>query len=153
MILKKIKEKIMTLLKTYEAKDFVPRSFADIVGPLFKENLANTESVKFLPAADVLETEKDYQIVVLIPGMKKEDIKIGFREGWLTIEGERKFEKDEKVKKYHFIETRYGSFKRNFYLPDNINHEGIEAKYEDGILKVIVPKDEKKILQSHIVVK
>jgi HSP20 family protein len=144
----------MTLIKNHEAKDFVPGSFADIIGNLFDDTLTHaSKPVKFFPGADVLETEKYYEILLLIPGIKKEDIKIDFREGQLTIEGERKFLKDEKVKKYHFIESQYGFFTRAFYLPDNINHERIEAKYVDGVLKVNIPKDEKKIIQSTIEVK
>ena len=144
----------MTLVKNnHEVKDFMPKSFTDIIDNFFNESLGTaSDVVKFLPRVDILEGEKSYEINLAMPGVKKEEIKIDFQEGKLTVSGERKFEK-EPSKKYHTVETQYGSFKRAFHIPDNVNHEGIEAAYADGILKILIPKDEKKITKASIPVK
>jgi HSP20 family protein len=143
----------MTLVKNnHEAKEFIPRTFSDIIDNFFNET--SSKVVKFLPSVDVVEDEKTYEIHVAIPGIKKEEIKIEFQEGKLSISGERKFEKHENNgKKYHTVETQYGAFKRSFYLPDNIDFEKINAEYIDGILKITVPKDQKKITKTTIEVK
>lgn len=143
----------MTLVtNNHQTKEFIPRTFSDIIDNFFNET--NSKVVKFLPSVDVVEDEKNYEIQVAIPGIKKEEIKIEFQEGRLSISGERKFEKHENSgKKYHTVETQYGAFKRSFYLPDNIDFEKISAEYTDGILKITVPKDQKKIARTTIEVK
>lgn len=144
----------MTLVKNnHDVKEFIPRTFSDIIDNFFNDTVGSGKIVKFLPGVDVAEGEKNYEIHVAIPGMKKEEIKIEFQEGKLTISGERKLEKEESGKKYHTIETQYGAFQRSFYLPDNVYVEGIEASYTDGILKVNIPKDERKIAKATIQVK
>ena len=95
------------------------------------------------PAVDVQETEKEYLVKADLPEMKKEDVKVGLRDGVLTIEGERKREKEEKDKKYHRIELTYGSFIRNFTLPEGTSSDKINAEFKDGVLKLHLPKDEK----------
>jgi HSP20 family protein len=78
-----------------------------------------------------------------IPEMKKEDIKINVHEDVLTISGERKYEKEEKGKKYHRVERAYGSFMRSFTLPEDADGTKVSAEYKDGVLKVHLPKSEK----------
>ncbi|MBX9852262.1 MAG: Hsp20/alpha crystallin family protein [Cytophagaceae bacterium] len=145
----------MTHAKSGEVKEFIPKTFTDIIDNLFNDTLGNVSNkvLKFLPGADIVEGEKNYEIHLAIPGMNKEDIRIEFQDGKLTISGERKFEKEEQGKKYYTVETQYGAFQRSFYLPDNINLEAIDASYEAGILKLNIPKDEKKIAKTTIQVK
>ncbi len=83
-----------------------------------------------------------------VPGVKKEDFKVELDQDRLTISGERKLSKETGNDHFRSIETQYGSFSRTFVLPDDIDGKKIEAKYEDGILRVIVPKDEKKLLKT-----
>lgn len=144
----------MTLVKNnhHDVKDFMPRSFTDIIDNFLNESLHTTSTVKYLPRVDIVESEKNYEIHLALPGLNKEEIKIDFLEGKLIITGERKFEQ-EAGKKYHTVETQYGSFKRVFQLPDNVNHESIEAQYVNGILKIDIPKDEKKISKASIQIK
>ncbi len=86
-----------------------------------------------------------------MPGLNKEDISIDFQEDKLTITGERKFKREEaKDKKYHLLETQYGSFSRTFILPENVNPAQIDAQFENGILHVTVPKDEQKVRKHQI---
>lgn len=95
------------------------------------------------PAVDILETNKEFQIKVELPEVKKEDVKVSLSEGMLYIKGERKLEKEEKDKKYHRIERFYGSFERSFTVPDNVDESKLKAEFKDGILYIQLPKSEK----------
>lgn len=138
-------------------KDFVPATFSDLIENFFKESSdsKNTSDavLSFLPKVDIAETDKQYELSLLLAGIAKEDIKIDFQDGKLIVSGERKFEKQEEGKKFHKIETQFGSFHRTFALPERTNHEAIEAHYNNGILKIVIPKDEKKTMKASIEVK
>ncbi len=95
------------------------------------------------PSVDISETESEYQIKAEIPDVKKEDVKVTLEDGVLTIQGERKHEKEEKGKKYHRIERSYGSFVRTFSLPDVIDDDKVKAEFRDGVLNLHLPKSEK----------
>jgi HSP20 family protein len=94
-------------------------------------------------SVDISETDQEYQIKAEIPDVKKEDVKVMLEDGVLTIQGERKHEKEEKGKKYHRIERSYGSFVRTFSLPDVIEEEKVKADFKDGVLNLHLPKSEK----------
>ena len=95
------------------------------------------------PSVDVSETEGEYQIKAEIPDVKKEDEKVTLEDGVLTIQGERKQEKEVKGKRYHRVERSYGRFARSFTLPDVIDEEKVKAEFKDGILNLALPKSEK----------
>ena len=95
------------------------------------------------PLVDITEDEKEYVVKAEIPEMKKEDIKLNVQDDLLTITGERKYEKEEKGKKYHRVERAYGSFMRSFTLPEDADGSKVSAEYKDGLLKVHLPKSEK----------
>jgi HSP20 family protein len=97
----------------------------------------------WVPSVDVSETDGEYQIKAEIPDVKKEDVKVTLEDGVLTIQGERKQEKEDKGKKYHRVERTYGSFVRSFTLPDLVDEEKVKAEFKDGILKLQLPKSEK----------
>ena len=92
------------------------------------------------PALDIQETEKEYAVKVDLPEVKKEDIKVELLDGALTIQGERKQEKEEKGKKYHRVERQYGQFVRRFTLPGEVDAAKIQAQFKDGVLTVTMPK-------------
>jgi HSP20 family protein len=94
----------------------------------------------WVPAVDIQETEHEYLIKAELPEMKKEDVKVELREGVLTLEGERKREKEEKDKKFHKIEREYGKFVRRFALPTEIDAAKVQAEFKDGMLYVHLPK-------------
>lgn len=98
--------------------------------------------VAFTPLADIAETEKEYLVLAELPGMKKEDVKVTLTDGLLTVEGERKYEKEEKTQKLHRVERSYGHFARTFALPDNIVPEAVSCECKDGVLTVHIPKTE-----------
>lgn len=95
---------------------------------------------EWTPLVDITEDEKEYLIKAELPEVKKEDVKVTVENGVLTITGERKFEKEEKDKKYHRIERAYGSFMRSFTLPDAAPGDKVSAEFKDGVLKVHLPK-------------
>lgn len=95
------------------------------------------------PLVDITEDDKEYIVKAEIPEMKKEDIKINVHDDVLTVSGERKYEKEEKGKKYHRVERAYGSFMRSFTLPEDADGTKVNAEYKDGVLKVRLPKSEK----------
>lgn len=93
-----------------------------------------------IPAVNVSDTDNSYVIEVAAPGMKKSDFKVNVENGLLTISAETQSEQEEKNKNYTRREFRSESFSRAFTLPENANEEKIEAKYEDGVLKLSLAK-------------
>ena len=123
---------------------------SDRLNRMFARPAARTSNGKetmivadWTPSVDISETEGEYQIKAEIPDVKKEDVKVTVEDGVLTIQGERKHEKEEKGKKFHRIERSYGSFVRTFSLPDVIEEEKVKAEFKDGVLNLHLPKSEK----------
>jgi HSP20 family protein len=108
---------------------------------LRKDDEAMTEA-EWAPLVDITEDSKEYLITAELPEVKKNEVKVTVENGALTIAGERKFEKEEKGKRYHRIERAYGSFVRSFTLPDDADADKVNAEFKDGVLKVHVAKSE-----------
>jgi HSP20 family protein len=85
--------------------------------------------------------------------MKRDDIKVDFHQGKLTISGERTFQNEQNQRRYHLVESSYGSFYRTFQLPDTVDAGRIEANFQDGVLRVSVPKDAQKTMRHQIEIK
>lgn len=98
-----------------------------------------------MPSANIIENHKDYRIELAAPGFTKKDFKIETDNHILTISSEKKEEKKEEKENYWRREFSYEGFNRSFQLPDNSTPEKIEAHYENGILKLILPKKEMTI--------
>jgi HSP20 family protein len=92
------------------------------------------------PRVDIAETDKAFEIKVEIPEVNKEDVKVTVHNGVLTVQGERKLEKEEKGKKFHRVERYYGSFTRSFTLPDNVDETKISASFKNGVLNLQIQK-------------
>jgi len=101
------------------------------------------EAGDWTPRVDISETDKDFVIKAEIPEVDKKDVKVTVDNGVLTMQGERKQEKEEKDKKFHRVERFYGSFVRSFTLPDNVDETNIDAKFKDGMLTLTLLKTEK----------
>lgn len=135
----------MTLAKL---SDNVFPSFPSFFNRFFEGDLMDWSNTNFagtnstLPAVNVKENDNEYQIEVAAPGMKKEDFKVNYENGRLTISSEYKEEKkDGEEENYTRREYRYQSFQRSFTVPENVvNSEKIQANYTDGILFVTLPK-------------
>jgi HSP20 family protein len=98
---------------------------------------------EWAPLVDIAEDDKEFLVKAELPEMKKEDVKVSVEDGVLSISGERKFEKEEKNKKYHRIERSYGNFLRTFSLPEGADASKVSADFKDGVLTVHLPKNEK----------
>jgi HSP20 family protein len=98
---------------------------------------------EWAPLVDISEDDQEYLIKAELPEVKKEDVKVTAEEGTLTITGERKFEKEQKGKKFHRVERAYGSFGRSFSLPDDASPAKVSAEFKDGLLTVHLVKTEK----------
>jgi HSP20 family protein len=96
---------------------------------------------EWAPLVDITEDEKEYLIKAELPDVKKSDVKVRVEDGVLYICGERKFEKEEKGKRYHRVERSYGSFTRSFALPEDADPQQVNAEFKDGVLGVHVGKD------------
>jgi HSP20 family protein len=105
-----------------------------------KENLTVAD---WMPTVDISETETEYLIKAELPEVKKEDVKVTVENGVLTLQGERRQEKEEKGKRYHRVERSYGSFVRSFSLPETVDEAAVKADYKDGVLNLHLPKSEK----------
>ncbi len=135
--------------------------FPEAIEEMFKDFITKTrgnihrvidENTKFIPRADVWETEKEYVIQVMVPGVSKEDINIEFTDGILTVSGERSVPNEEGIK-FHLLETPYGKYERAFRIPENVEGEKISAEYSNGILKLVVPKKQKEVKKISVKVK
>lgn len=132
----------------------MPQSFSTMLDRFFNDSVSNRRKMaNFTPHVDTSETENGFEIELTLPGLKKEDINIEFQEGRLTISGERKWQNENNNKRYHQIESQYGAFMRAFNLPQNIDTGAIEAQFQDGILRINIPKDKQKVMKHQIQVK
>lgn len=96
----------------------------------------------FWTPIDIVEKDDAYIVEAEIPGMKKEDVKITIENNVLTIQGEKQQKKDEKDQNYRRSERVFGSFIRSFSLPSSVKVNEIDAKYQDGVLRITLPKAE-----------
>lgn len=95
---------------------------------------------EFMPLADIVEKEKEYLIKIDLPEVPKDDVKVTFEDGVLTVRGERKVEKEEKGDKVHRTERYYGMFERSFVLPEDVDAKAIRAESRDGVLTMHLPR-------------
>ena len=143
----------MTLIKynpNYRSR--VSDPYVNFFDKFFYDTLEDSSTNRFLPAANVLEHEKKYEVQMSVPGMKKNDFDIHLEDGKLRISGERNYELDEKTI-VHRKELRYGQFERVFQLPEDADHNKVSANYTDGILYISIEKDVKKTQKHKIDVK
>ncbi len=94
------------------------------------------------PAVDIFETESEIVVKAEVPGMERKDITLNLENNVLTLRGERRFLKEAKEENYHRIERSYGGFSRAFSIPATVDEEKIRADYQDGVLKIVLPKKE-----------
>ena len=93
-----------------------------------------------MPDVDMKEDDKAITVSAELPGMDQKDIELTLRDGLMTLKGEKKSEKTSDTESAHVTERRYGSFRRSFRLPDNIDEDKISAAFDKGVLKVEIPK-------------
>jgi HSP20 family protein len=129
----------LTRWEPFREMDDMFKGFAPLFGrtpvPRAMEAMAD-----FLPPADIVEHDKDYLVKIDLPDVKKEDVKVFFDEGVLTVKGERRVEKEEKGEKMHRTERFFGTFERSFVLPEDVDPKLIRAESKEGVLTLTLPK-------------
>lgn len=125
-----------------EVSNQLNRMFGRASAPSASDN-GMLKVADWAPSVDISETDSAYLIKGEIPGVKKEDVKVTIQDGMLTIQGERKQEKEEKGKKFHRVECSYGSFVRSFRVPDDADENKVKAEFKDGMINVTLPKSAK----------
>ncbi len=140
------------------SKQNLPLEFNDFFKPWnewFINDTILTRAIS-VPAVNITEHKSEYNVSLAVPGMKKSDFKIDIEDNMLTITSEKEENKEEKDKKFTRKEYSYSSFSRSFSLPENIRINDIEAKYEDGVLSITLPKkvaSDKNKHKSKVVIK
>ena len=117
---------------------------------VFNERLSPFISSMVAPSfkVDIGEDEKAIYLSADLPGVKKEDVKVTMNEEMLSISAERSQEEEEKNKNYHRVERSWGCMSRSFSIGDNVDPDHISASYENGVLKVVIPKLEQEETKS-----
>ncbi|HEY3975400.1 MAG TPA: Hsp20/alpha crystallin family protein [Candidatus Sulfotelmatobacter sp.] len=136
----------MTVLARFEPfrefatlQDRINRVFRDSYSGAGQGDDSLTTS-SFAPAVDVYEDEHQVTLKIEVPGIEEKDIDVRVENNTLTVHGERKIEKEEKEENYRRVERQYGSFTRNFTLPQTVDTENVSATYDKGVLKISLPK-------------
>ena len=133
----------MNLVKRNNAN----RVFPSVMDELFKDLMGGTQYVqKAVPPVNIKETEQEFTLELIAPGLKKEDFNIELDNDLLTVSAEIKSEKTEQEEgKFTRREFSFSSFKRSFSLPETVKEEGINASYQNGILAITLPKKEEAL--------
>ncbi len=116
--------------------------FNDFASPETGFQAESLGAGSFVPAVDVYEDAQKVVLKLEVPGIRQEDLDIRLENQTLTVKGERKFEAEEKEENFHRIERRFGSFVRSFTLPQSVDTAAVQAKYDNGVLAVTLPKKE-----------
>jgi HSP20 family protein len=100
------------------------------------------ENAVWMPLTDIKEDKGNYFVMLDLPGVSKNEVKVSYADGQLSISGERKQEKESSDSRFHRVERTYGRYYRSFTLPQQVREDKIEAEFKDGQLTVTVPKAE-----------
>jgi HSP20 family protein len=119
----------------------VPARFQRLFDDFFPQ--ATLEEFGWTPAIDIIEKDGELLLTAELPGMKKEDVQLEIADNMLILKGEKKEEKEKKEGAYGVFERNYGAFERSFTLPHSVELEKVSADFENGVLKVHLPKTEK----------
>lgn len=132
----------MTLTKSLQRNHSVDPWLNDVFDSFFNDNGLRRSFLSKTPSVNISEKDNGFEVELATPGLKKEDFSISIEKDILTISAEKKEEKEVEDKKYSKREFNYTSFSRSFTLPENIDEESIDAKYENGILSISLTKKE-----------
>jgi len=134
----------MTLIRWHQRNplgDMMSNFFENELGDFFGKRITD-------PSANIVEQQDSFLLEIAAPGLKKDDFKIHLENSVLTISADIEDEKKEEGKNYTRKEFHYGSFSRSFTLPKTIDLEAIKADYQEGILKITMPKREEARLET-----
>jgi HSP20 family protein len=136
----------MTIVRYDPFRDL--RTLQEEVNRLFSTNLTRAfgdEGIgrgAWAPSVDIYENKDQIVLEAELPGMKQDDFDLSIENNVITLRGERRFEKTDETDNYHRVERSYGAFTRSFTLPQTVSAEGATAEYNNGVLRVTLPKRE-----------
>ena len=132
----------MSLVKSNQKEELFPSLLSDFFdnNRFFRNPWFEREFTNSLPAVNIKEDGKQFDIEFAAPGFNKNDFKINVENNVMTVSAEKKDEKNEENKRFTRKEFNYSSFSRSFTLPQSVNSDKIDAKYTDGVLHLQVPK-------------
>src|SRR5207247_6706621 len=130
----------MSLIKWDPFREFTP--FNEGIGRFWKGWETPVSTMAWNPSVDIFENDNEVVIKAELPGMNAKDIEVKLENNVLMLKGERRFEKETKEENYHRVEREYGTFSRSFALPSAVNGDKVTAEYKDGVLKIVLPKNE-----------
>ena len=148
----------MNLVRFHNPEFSVNRNLVD---ELFGNFLRNDYHENYLencgnqPATNVFETDKDFRIELLLPGFPKEDVQINYHKNLLTIKVDKEEAKEEKSEEFKYARREFGSFnfEKNFKVPNSVDSENISAKFENGVLHLVLPKKEEAVEKAPVDIK
>ena len=145
----------MTLVKfNSDKKNALMPGFNDVFDSIFNDTFFGDRLMTRVPAANISESTDHFHVELAAPGLKKEDFKLKLERNVLNISVEQHTENKEEERNYAKREYSYSSFVRAFTLPESANVDGIEANYNDGILRIDIPKrEEAKMVARQIEIK
>ena len=109
---------------------------------MWRRSARSGQGSNWYPAIDVRENANEYKIVAELPGMSKDDVKISVTDNIVTIRGEKKAQVEETNENWHQMERTYGAFERSFTLGTTVDPNGVKARFESGVLTIVLPKSE-----------
>ena len=150
-MIKIIEVSIMALVR-YTRPNYrhLSKSFNELMDEFLEPINARTTNI-LTPKVDIHENEQEFEFLLELPGVRKEDLQIELEQDVLYVSGERKVAEETKETNVHRMEQFYGSFHRSFHLPQGLDKENITAQYQDGILRLTIKKDEKAVKKQIIV--
>ena len=132
----------MTLTRWNPVRDLAALEI-DRLNRMFDAAFEPLAGSTWVPPVDIYETvDKDLVVKAELPDMKREDIKVTFENNVLSLEGERKLARDVDREQYHRVERGYGTFRRSFTLPADVDAARVNAAYQDGVLTITLPRRE-----------
>ena len=136
--------------RTYPSRELVNDAFSNRISRLFNDVLGGVDwqyrdsaTAAWVPPVDVLEEKDGIRIMAELPGVKPEDVNISLEGNVLTIHGTKQQLAEEHTERVHRYERAYGAFERTFTLPATVDANAIKAQYQNGVLTVTLPKEEK----------
>ena len=141
----------MTLVKfnpNNNKKNGLMPGFNDVFDSIFNDTFFSDRMMSRVPAANISESKDHYHVELAAPGLKKEDFKLSLERNVLSISVEQSTQNNTEERSFNKREFSYNSFVRSFTLPESADESGIEAKYENGVLCINIPKREEAKMQS-----
>lgn len=148
----------MNLVRFYNPRYNVNRNLVDELYNSFLKNDVHENYVQNCskqPATNVFETEANFKIEVLLPGFTKEDLQMNYHKNLLTIKVNKEQKEDNAQEDYKYSHREFGTFnfEKQFKVPESVNVEAIDAKFENGILKILLPKKEEALEKTPVEIK